>query len=68
MDKKENKTSKAKLATNAKYLSQFKAISLRLREPERDALAAHAASMGESVNAYIVRAVRERMEREGASL
>ena len=68
MDEKITKTSKAKLATNKKYLSQFKTFSLRLREHEHAAICAHAASVGESTSAYIVRAIRERMEREGAGV
>lgn len=65
-EKTTNKTSKAKLATNKRYLSQFKTITLRLREEERDAISAHAARVGESTSAYIVRAIRERMDREAS--
>lgn len=67
MDEKKNKTSEKKLATNKKYLSQFKTVTLRMSEGEREAISTHAARMGESTSAYIVRAIRERMEREGVS-
>lgn len=64
----EIKTSRKKLDTNARYESTIdktmvrftKAAGINLSQV-RDA----AERAGEPVNAYIVRAIRERMEREG---
>lgn len=39
-------------------------INLTVPKGEREAIQAHAASMGESANAFIGRAIREAMERD----
>ena len=56
-----NEVSKA--ATN-KYRAKFSMIQIRVQQEERDRIAEHAASRGESMNAFIKRAVRETMERD----
>lgn len=58
-----NEVSKA--ATN-KYRAKFSMIQIRVQQEERDRIAEHAASRGESMNAFIKRAVRETMERDNA--
>ena len=56
-----NEVSKA--ATN-KYRAKFSMIQIRVQQEERDRIAEHAASRGESMTAFIKRAVRETMERD----
>lgn len=58
-----NEVSKA--ATN-KYRAKFSMIQIRVQQEERDRIAEHAASRGESMTAFIKRAVRETMERDNA--
>ena len=55
----------SKAATN-KYRAKFSMIQIRVQQEERDRIAEHAASRGESMNAFIKRAVRETMERDNA--
>ena len=40
-------------------------INLVVKKGEKDRLKAHASGRGESLNAFIVRAIRETLEREG---
>lgn len=42
----------------------YDAIPLRVRKGKKDAIKAHAAARGESVNAYINRAIDHEMERD----
>ena len=58
-----NETSKA--ATN-KYRAKFSMLQIRVQQEERDRIAEHAAGRGESMTAFIRRAVRETMERDNA--
>jgi len=51
----------AKKASNAKYLSQFKTISVRVKNDEAKELESKAAGAGESLAKYIMNACRERM-------
>ena len=69
--KPEYKTTEAKRRTNAAYEATLDKTFVRFSKGSGVTLAqvrACADAAGESVNAYIVRAIRERMEREGASL
>lgn len=61
-----NKTSTKKLATNQRYLDKLDNIMVRVPCGQKDEIRAAAERAGESVNAYIVGAIRERMEREEA--
>lgn len=57
-------------ASRARYEAKaYDKIYIRLRKDDLNAddVKAAADKAGESVNAYIVRAIRERMEREGVS-
>lgn len=47
-----------------KYLSTLDEIKLRLPKGQKDVIRAHAESRGESVNAFIQRAIAEAMERD----
>lgn len=51
----------AKRAGNAKYLAQFKTVTLRFLPDDMEAVKAAAAGAGESVAGYIQRAIQDRM-------
>ena len=57
--------SEALKRANIKYNQEkIDRISMRVRKGEREILQNHAASQGESLNAFLNRAVRETMERD----
>ena len=62
------KTSQAKLDANARYLKKaYEPIPFKVRrdsELNGDAIRAHAAERGESLNGFIKRAVAETIERD----
>lgn len=64
----ENKTSEARLKANKKYLSQFKDVKIRLKPNEHEELQEHAKNTGESVAAFIKRAIAETIKRDNASM
>lgn len=47
-----------------KYLDKQDEIKIRLPKGEKDKIRAHAESRGESVNAFIARAIAEAIERD----
>ena len=49
---------------NKRYLDKLDHIPLRLPKGEKDKIRAHAESRGESVNAFIARAIAEAIERD----
>ncbi len=51
----------SKAATN-KYRAKYRMIQIRVEQEMRDRIAEHAASRGESMNTFIVRAINEMME------
>lgn len=53
----------SKEATN-KYRSKYDMIQIRVEQGERDKIAEHAKSFGESVNAFVNRAIKETMNRD----
>lgn len=57
-------SSDAKRASNARYLAKFKTVSVRFTQTDAVAVQSAADSAGESLNAYIVGAVAQRMDRE----
>lgn len=60
--------SEAKKRNNAKWdAKNLDRLSLALPAGSRDAIKAHAAGRGESVNAFIGRAIRETMRRDNAA-
>ena len=64
----ENKTSEARLKANKKYLSQFKDVKIRLKPNEHEELQEHAKNTGESVAAFIKRAIAETIKRDNSSM
>lgn len=59
--------SEAKKRNNAKWdAANLDRLSLALPAGSRDAIKAHAAQRGESVNAFIGRAIREQIQRDNA--
>lgn len=57
----------AKRAGNARYLAKLKTITVRMQPETAGTIQQAAAQAGESVNAYILEAVRRRMEQEGCT-
>lgn len=53
-----------KKASNARYLSKFKNISVRVTEEEKSRIDEAAAARGESLAGFILAAIRERMNKE----
>ena len=59
--------SKAQQKAVAKYMAaNYDEIKLRVKKGKRDEIKAHAEQRGESVNAFINRAIDETMERDSA--
>lgn len=60
------KNSAAKIAANNRYTSKaYDKVSFLVPKGEREGIKEHAAKMGESVNAFINRAVKETMKKDG---
>lgn len=59
-------SSDAKRASNARYLAKFKTVSVRFTQTDATAVQAAADTAGESLNAYIVGAVAQRMEHDAS--
>ena len=60
--------SEAKKRNNAKWdAANLDRLSLALPAGSRDAIKAHASHRGESVNAFIGRAIREQIQRDNAA-
>lgn len=57
----------AKRAGNARHMEKLGRIDLRPYKEEAEAIRAAAAKAGQSTSAYILQAVRDRMERERPS-
>lgn len=54
----------AQLRAAKKYRKKFEYLQARVSEEEKEAISNHAASMGESLNAFMCRAISEAMERD----
>lgn len=50
--------------SNKRYLDKLDHIALRLPKGDKDKIRAHAESRGESVNAFIARAIAETIKRD----
>ena len=59
-------TEAGKKATK-RYLEKFDEIKARVPKGEREIYSSHAASQGESLNAFIRRAIHETIERDNCS-
>ena len=57
----------AQARAHKKYISQFVEMKIRTTQDRREIIRAHAESRGESVNAFINRAIEETMERDGST-
>ena len=57
-------SSEAKRAANARYLSKFKAVSVRLTQEDAETIQRAADAAGESLSGYIGSAAKSRAERE----
>ena len=56
----------AQAKAHKKYMESVATIQIRVTPERRDAIKAHAAARGESVNGFIGRAITETMDRDGA--
>ena len=54
----------AQLRANKKYHDKFERIQIRVPHEEKEAIEAFAEEIGESVNTFVRRALKEAMERE----
>ena len=60
----EKKVSPAQRKATDKYLEKFDEMRVRVPKGQKDIAKAHAESMGESLNAFISRAITETMQRD----
>lgn len=51
-------------AANERYLAKFEQIQIRVEEGEKARIKAHAESIGEPMNKFVVRAINEAIERD----
>jgi uncharacterized protein (DUF1778 family) len=57
--------SKAQQRAVAKFMKEnYDEIKVRVPKGKKEAIQAHSAAMGESVNGFVVRAIRETIERD----
>lgn len=54
----------AQLKANKKYHDKFDMIRIRVPSGEKQVVETHASEMGESVNAFVRRAIAEAIERD----
>lgn len=68
MEEKKKKVSEAQRRAVAKYnAANYDRVELRLEKGQKAVAKAHADAMGESLNAFINRAITETMERDNAA-
>lgn len=60
----EMKQTQAQLRATKKYHEKLDNIQIRVPKGEKEKISVHAAAQGESLNAFVVRAIKEAMERE----
>lgn len=63
----EKKVSAAQRKATDKYLEKFDEMRVRVPKGQKDIAKAHAESKGESLNAFISRAITETMDRDNAA-
>lgn len=66
MNEAEKRVSAAQRKATDKYLEKFDEMKIRVPAGQKAAVKAHADSMGESLNSFLSRAIREAMERDSA--
>ena len=65
---KYGRNSEKRIASNNKWTNaHYDRINLAIPKGQKDAIKAHADSQGESINAFIGRAIQETMERDTGS-
>lgn len=64
MSESEKKVSTAQRKATDKYLEKFDEMRVRVPKGQKDIAKAHAESKGESLNAFISRAITETMDRD----
>ncbi len=67
MDETSKRVSAAQRKATDKYLEKFDEIKLRLPAGQKAEVKSHADAMGESLNAFLSRAVWEAVERDNAA-
>lgn len=67
MPESEKKVSAAQRKATDKYLEKFDEMRVRVPKGQKDIAKAHAESKGESLNAFISRAITETMDRDNAA-
>lgn len=63
----EKKVSEAQRKATDKYLEKFDEMRVRVPKGRRETVKAHAEAQGESLNAFINRAITETMDRDTGS-
>lgn len=63
----EKKVSLAQRKATDKYLEKFDEMRVRVPKGQKASIQAHCAEKGESLNAFIIRAITETMERDNAA-
>lgn len=63
----EKKVSPAQRKATDKYLEKFDELRVRVPKGTKEAIKAHAAARGESVNGFLSRAIQETMARDGGT-
>ena len=58
--------SEAQARAHKKYIAQFVETKIRMTPERREEVRIHAEARGESLNAFITRAINETMERDNA--
>ena len=58
------KQTEAQLRATKKYHEKLDNIQIRVPKGEKEKISAHATAHGESLNAFVVRAIKEAMQRE----
>lgn len=64
VDRPKGKTSEAQLRANQKWQEKQSRMTFRMSPELRTQLDNHAAAMGESATAFIIRAIKEQIERD----
>lgn len=59
--------SEAQKKASIKYLEKLDEIRIRMPKGQKDVIKAHAEARGESVNAFVGRAIEETMQRDNAA-
>ena len=63
-----NDIQKEYIPMSKKYHEKLDNIQIRVPKGEKEKISAHAAAQGESLNAFVVRAIKDAIEREQKSV